>query len=101
MRVGLWVCAVLLAVSAAGYADEITDEYQKLMRPAAAANMTLQRVMETDLAAAASTASEMQAAFAKVEEFWTKRGTADAIQFAKNVQAVVKEVHEAATAGNK
>ena len=101
MRVCLCVCAVLLTVSAAGFADEVTDEYSKLMKPAAAANMTLQRVMETDLAAAASTATEMQAAFAKVEEFWTKRGTADAMGFAKNVQAVAKEVHDAAAAGNK
>jgi len=101
VRVCLWVCSVLMAVSVSAFADEITDEYKKIMQPAAAANMALQRVMETDLAAAATNAGEVQAAFAKVEEFWTKRGTADAIQFAKNVQAVVKEVHEAATAGNK
>lgn len=100
-RVCVWVCAVLLAVSVAGFADEVTDEYSKLMKPAAAANMTLQRIMETDLAAAATSAGEIQAAFAKVEEFWTKRGTADAMQFAKNVQQVAKEVHDAATAGNR
>jgi hypothetical protein len=100
MRICLGVCALLLA-SAVAFADEITDEYKKLMQPAAAANMRLQRVMETDLAAAAEAAAEMQAAFAKIEEFWTKRGTEDAIGFAKNVQAVAKEVHDAATAGNK
>jgi muramidase (phage lysozyme) len=88
-----------MAVSVAAFADEITDEYKKIMQPAAAANMALQRVMETDLAAAATNAGELQAAFAKIEEFWTKRGTADAMQFAKNVQAVAKEVH--AAAGNR
>jgi hypothetical protein len=95
------VCVVLLTVSVAGFADEITDQYSMLMRPAAAANMTLQRVMESDLAAAATSAAEMQAAFAKIEAFWTQRGTADAMQFAKNVQAVAKEVQDAATAGNR
>jgi len=101
IRVCLWLCAVLMAVSVAAFADEITDEYKKIMQPAAAANMALQRVMETDLAAAATNAGEVQAAFAKIEAFWTTRGTADAIQFAKNVQAVAKEVHDAATAGNR
>jgi len=101
LRVSLCVCAVLLTVSAAGFADEITDQYSMLMKPAAAANMALQRVMGTDLAAAATQAAELQAAFAKIEAFWTERGTADAIQFAKNVQAVAKEVQDAATAGNQ
>ena len=101
VKVRLWVCAALVAVSVSAFADEITDEYKKIMQPAAAANMALQRVMETDLAAAATNAGEVQAAFAKVEEFWTRRGTADAIQFAKNVQAVAKEVHDAAAAGNR
>jgi hypothetical protein len=91
---------VLLTVSAAGFADELTDQYALLMKPAAAANMALQRVMATDLAAAATNAGELQAAFAKIEAFWTARNTADAIQFAKNVQAVAKEVQDAATAGN-
>jgi len=101
MRICVWVCAVLMAVPVSAFADEITDEYKKIMQPAAAANMALQRVMETDLAAAATNAGELQAAFAKIEEFWTKRGTADAMQFAKNVQQVAKEVHDAAAAGNR
>ena len=101
VKVRLWVCAALVAVSVSAFADEITDEYKKIMQPAAAANMALQRVMETDLAAAATNAGEVQAAFAKVEEFWTRRGTADSIQFAKNVQQVAKEVHDAAAAGNR
>lgn len=101
LRVCLWVCAVMLAVSAGAFADEITDQYRMIMQPAAAANMTMQRGIATDLAATATNAAAVQAAFAKVEEFWTKRGTADAIQFAKTVQAVAKEVHDAAAAGNR
>ena len=101
MRVCLFALVAFMTVSAAVVADEATDEYKKLMQPAAAANMNLQKVVQTDLAAAAQSATEMQAAFVKIEEFWTKRGTADSIGFAKNVQTVVKEVHDAAAAGNK
>ena len=93
--------ASVLCLSAA-LADEISDQYRLLMRPAAAANMALQRVvMEGDLAAVATNATGLQAAFARIEAFWTQRGTADAMQFAKNVQAVGKEVQDAATAGNR
>ena len=101
IRVCLCACAVLLMASAAVFADELTDEYKMLMQPAAAANMAMQRAVQTDLAATAKAAADAQAAFAKIEEFWTKRGTADAIGFAKNVQAAAKEVETAATAGNK
>ncbi len=82
-------------------ADEATDEYKKLMQPVAAANMRLQRSIQTDLNAAAEAASDMQAALVKIEEYWTQKNTADAIGFAKNAQAIVKEVHDAAAAGNK
>jgi cytochrome c556 len=101
MKLCLVALAALMSLSAAVVADEATDEYKKLMQPAAAANVNLQKVVQTDLAAAAQGATDMQAAFAKIEAFWTKRGTADAMGFAKNMQATVKEVHDAAAAGNK
>jgi hypothetical protein len=100
-KVCLFAVAAILALTAAVAADEATDEYKKLMQPAAAANTTLQRVVQTDLAAAAQAASDMQSAFAKIEAYWTDKNTADAIGFAKSVQAVAKEVHDAAAAGNK
>jgi cytochrome c556 len=101
IKVCLIVCAVLLSASAAVFADEATDEYQKLMKPAAATQADLQKVADTDTAAAAKASADMQVAFAKIEEYWTKKGTADAIGFAKNVQAAAKEVHDAAVAGNQ
>ena len=101
IKVCLFALAALLSVSAAAWADEATDAYKQLMQPAAAANMNLQRVVQTDLNAAAQAAADMQAAFAKIEAFWTEKNTADAMGFAKNVQAVAKEVHDAAAAGNK
>ena len=88
-------------MASAAFADALTDEYKMLMTPAAATQMALQRAVQTDLAATAKAAADMQAAFAKIEAFWTKRGTADAIGFAKSVQAVAKEVETAASAGNK
>jgi hypothetical protein len=100
-RVCLVAFAALLLVCAAVVADEATDAYRELMRPAAATNMAVQRAVQMDLAAAAQAAADMQAAFAKIEAFWTARNTADAMGFAKNVQAVAKEVEDAAQAGNK
>jgi hypothetical protein len=93
--------AILLLASAAAVADEATDEYRKLMQPVAAANTRLQRSIQTDLNAAATAAGELQAALVKIEEYWTQKNTADAMGFAKNAQAVAKEVQDAAAAGNK
>jgi cytochrome c556 len=101
VKVCVFALAALLSMSAVAVADEATDEYQPLMKPGAAANVTLQKVVQTDLAAAAQAASELQAAFAKIEAYWTQRNTADAIAAAKGVQAVAQEVHDAAMAGDK
>jgi hypothetical protein len=101
IRVFLYAFAVLLVAASAVSADEATDEYKKLMTPAATANMTLQKAVQTDLAATAKAAGDMQAAFAKIEDYWTKRNTADAVTAAKSVQAVAKQIQDAATAGNK
>jgi cytochrome c556 len=98
------ICLAALAallLSAAVWADEATDEYKQLMKPAATANVNLQRVVQTDLGAAAQAAADVQTTFAKIEEYWTKRGTADAIRFTKDVEAAAKETHDAAAAGNK
>jgi hypothetical protein len=101
IRVCLVALAAVLWVSVAVVADEATDEYKQLMQPAAATNMALQRSLQTDLAATAQAAADMQAAFAKIEAYWTQKGAADAMGFAQNVQAVAKEVQDAAAAGNK
>jgi cytochrome c556 len=97
----LLVCAALLVVSGSLLADEATDEYQKLMKPGAAANTALQKAANTDLAAAAQAATDMQAAFAKIEEYWSQKGTEDAVAAAKSVQAIAKEAHDAAASGDK
>jgi hypothetical protein len=101
IRFWIFALAAVLSLSAAVVADEATDEYKKIMQPAAAANVNLQKVVQSDLAAAAQSATDVQTAFAKVEAFWTKRGTADAVGFAKAVQAAAKDAHDAAAAGNK
>jgi hypothetical protein len=101
MRVCFFTVVALLSLASVVVADETSDAYRKLMQPAAAANVNLQKVVQTDLAAAAQAATDTQAAFAKIEAFWTMRGTADAIGFAKTIQAAAKDVHDAAAAGNK
>ena len=103
MKIKFWLFALaaIMSLSAAVVADEATDEYKKLMQPAAAANVNLQKVVQTDLAAAAQSAMDVQAGFAKIEAFWTKRGTADAVGLSKAIQAAAKDAHDAAVAGNK
>jgi cytochrome c556 len=95
------VLAVCVCLVTAVAADETTDAYKKLMQPAAAANVNLQKVVQTDLSAAAQSASDVQAAFAKIEAFWSAKGTSDAVGFAKAIQAAAKDAHDAAAAGNK
>ena len=87
-RVCVWVCAVVLAVSVAGFADEITDEYKKFMQPRRR-DMALQRVMET-VSPPQHHAGELQAI--RLIENLYPAGPRGRIPFAKNVQLVAKEV---------
>lgn len=101
LRFYVCTCAVLLvAFAAAGFADQTTDDYSMLMKPAAAANGMMQKNVAGDLKAAAGNAADVQADFAKIEAFWSMRGTDDAVGFAKAVQADAKEVEDAANAGD-
>lgn len=82
-------------------ADEATDQFKTLMKPAAAANGAMQKSIQADLAAAAGSAAEVQAKFHGIEQFWTKRGAQDAQTFARNIQGAAAKVEAAAKAGNK
>lgn len=91
----------LVAGTFAFAADEATEEFEKLMKPAAGANGKAQKAIETDLAAAGAAAGEAKEAFAKIEAFWAKRGTADAQAFAKSAVEALGAVETAAKAGDK
>ena len=103
MKLRFCVCAVTLCLimTAAVFADQVSEDYSKLMKPAAAANGALQKSVDADLSAAATNAKDVQADFAKIEEFWAKRGVADAQGFAKNIQSAAADAASAAAAGNK
>lgn len=92
--------ALLLALASVGLGQSV-EEYQKLMRPAAAANGKLQKTVGTDLAAAGPLAAEVKSAFKQIEAFWAKHSVADAQTFAKNAQQAAEEVEAAAKAGNQ
>lgn len=100
MRQILLGSALLLTIHVAA-AGQSVEEYQKLMRPGAAANGKLQKTVGTDLAAAAPLAEEVKDAFKQIEDFWAKHKVADAQTFAKNVQQAADEVAAAAKAGNQ
>ena len=97
----LCICGLFLSVPALILADDATDTYSKLMKPAAAANATLQKNVGGDVAAAAASATDVQNAFAKIQEFWSMRGVSGAQGFAKNIVDAAKEAHDAAAAGNQ
>ena len=92
--------ALLLAFQSFAVGQSV-EEYQPLMRSAAAANGKLQKTVGTDLAAAAPLAVEVKDAFKQIEDFWAKHKVADAQTFAKNVQQAADEVAAAAKAGNQ
>ena len=100
MRRILLGSALLFAAQTATVAQSV-EEFQKLMRPAAAANGKLQKIVTSDLAAAAPLAAEVKDAFKAIEDFWAKHKVADAQTFAKNVQQAADEVAAAAKAGNQ
>jgi mono/diheme cytochrome c family protein len=100
-KVCLFALGALLLLSASVVADEATDKYKPLMQDGARANGAMQKAVQSDLSAAAEAAGNEQAAFAKIEAYWMKMNTSDAVDFAKNVQTLAKEVQDAATAGNK
>jgi cytochrome c556 len=98
LRVSFGIGALLLA--AAGFGQSV-EEFQKLMRPAAAANGKLQKTIGTDLAAAPAVAAEVRSSFQAIEAFWAKHNVADAQTFSKNIQQLADEVESAAKAGNQ
>ena len=91
---------VLLAMAATNFGQSV-EEFQKLMRPAAAANGKLQKTIGTDLAAAPAVAAELGKSFKEIEAFWAKHNVADAQTFAKNIQQLADEVASLAKAGNQ
>lgn len=100
----LCTCALVLGLAVAAMANDEGDAYDMMfMKPAIAANMALQKdVMGGDMAATAKDAGDLQAAFAKVEGFWTKKGGADdAVGFAKQIQKIAGDVKDAAGKGDK
>jgi hypothetical protein len=100
----LCTCVFVLGLAVAVKANDEGDAYDMMfMKPAIAANMALQKdVMGGDMAATAKDAGDLQAAFAKVEGFWTKKGGADdAVGFAKAIQKAAGDVKDAAGKGDK
>jgi cytochrome c556 len=97
------VCVLVFGLTVVALANDEGDQYDAMfMKPAIAANMALQKDVMGDLGAAATDAGNLQAAFAKIEGFWTKKGGADdAVMFAKNIEAAAAATQKAAAAGDK
>jgi len=99
-RFFLGALALLFVLTAVGFADQAADEYDKLMKPAIAANMKLTMSMNGDLATVATNAADVKTTFAAIDQYWTMKGVSDAAMFAKNIEQDAADVQSAAGAGN-
>jgi cytochrome c556 len=76
-------------------------DYQGWMKAIAGSNGAMGKAIEAkNGAAAAAEAQKLEGLFKQVEEFWQKRNTADAVNFAKQAQGVAMSVMKSANAGN-
>ena len=73
--------------------------YNVVMKEIGATVEILRKDLDSDLAAAAATASKLEGLLKETEDFWTEFKTKDAIEAAKGAQGVVRAV--AAAARNK
>src|SRR5580698_1001733 len=97
------VCVLVFGLTVVAFANDEGDQYDAMfMKPAIAANMALQKDVMGDMGAAATDAGNVQAAFAKIEDYWAKKGGADdAVMFAKNIEAAAGAAQKAAAGGDK
>ena len=100
MRLRFFLGAGAVVLAATGFGQSV-EEFQKLMRPAAAADGKLQKTIGTDLAAAPAVATELSKSFKEIEAFWAKHNAADAQTFAKNIQQLADEVASLAKTGDQ
>jgi cytochrome c556 len=94
----LAVCAVFSATLLRAQSE---SDYQGWMKTVGATtDSLLKNVAAKDAAAAGANVRTLQDTFKQVEMFWDKRGTADAVNFAKLAQTVLATVAKDAAAGN-
>lgn len=70
--------------------------YDLIMKDIGATVEILRKDLDSDLAAAAATASKLEGLLKETEDFWTEFKTKDAIEAAKGAQGVVRAVAAAA-----
>jgi cytochrome c556 len=98
IQIAFCLCAGLVAglVMAQSEAD-----FQGWMKQIAGSNGKLKGAIKgQDKAAAAAEAKTLETSFKSVEDFWSKRGAADAVNFAKTARTAAASVSAAVTAGD-
>jgi cytochrome c556 len=97
----LIVLAVSAMLSAALLSAQSDSDYQGWMKTVGSTTESLRKnVAAKDAAAAGADVQTLQDTFKQVEMFWDKRGTADAVNFAKLAQTVLATVAKDAAGGN-
>ena len=98
----IFFAGVLAASLAAGILlAQVDSDYQGWMKSNGAAMGSLNKnLMAKDAAAVAADAQKLEANLKQVEDYWQKRGTADAVDLAKRGQMAAATVAKDASAGN-
>ncbi len=92
---------IAVGLSAGLLLAQSDSAYQSLMKTIGATNGSMQKnIAAKDGAATAADAKKLADTFKEVEDFWEKRGTKDAVDFAKGAHMVAESVEKAAMAGD-
>jgi hypothetical protein len=101
MRMKLMLVTGFVLLAASVLLAQSDSDYQGWMKAIAGSNGAMQKAIEAKNGTAAATeAQKLEDLFKQVEEFWAKRNTADAVDFAKRAQGIAASVGKSATAGN-
>jgi len=96
----IFAAVCLLSAGLSLWALPEEDDYREWMKAAGANSGALRKGIEAkDGKAASAAAMKLHEVFMKVEEFWKKRGAADAINFSKEAGAGFHSAGELASAG--
>jgi len=101
MKKAVFAAALSASVAAIVLVAQVDGDYQAWMKANGAAMGSLNKnLMAKDSNGVAADAQKLEANLKQVEDYWQKRGTTDAVDFAKRGQMAAAAVAKDASAGN-
>lgn len=101
MKKTFYVAALTASLAAGILLAQVDSDYQTWMKSNGAAMGSLNKnLMAKDANGVASDAQKLESNLKQVEDYWQKRGVADAVDLAKRGQVAAATVAKDASAGN-